>query len=571
MDQQGFDKLLTNVEIILKIFQYLNYEEQLKFAQVSMQLKSLFINFIWKVDYTKICIIKDSTHYHVKNETELNKLKLTAKEFSEFLQLYGCDIKELDEKYDSCLDIRSFPNLNALSYSYMTVTKSQLENMARYCKNLLKFKIYDCTNENGYTFKWGRDLDIDDILEMKKLKRFSLDSCTELLLSYKDFHDLVTKTNIKHLHLNYQLLGDQTLFDANDDLKNTLKELEISIKFDEQLWANISISYWKHFENLHILTLNNVNDIDDKILQLLADKCRKLKKLTFKKATFENISNFNLLTSLKELHFQECKGLTQTNLRQLLTEMNLIKFSSLETSYEGEFEDFSISKKIHYLNIHKLITYHFQGAYAENNNLHSLIWYDNYYMDPWQPTSLKCPNLEYLEMKSGFIALDLILQLTSLRSFSIVNPYKNLSWSYISQLLKEHVSLREFFIENVAFCWYSETPPTEGPRCLSNLKYIQISTRVFEKAIDFWLDVVAKNPQIKFYCTGIIVIEFVHTLLKSSKFPASLKTLYINGIKVACKDLRHNLESRIRKIQLYTHHSRNAAYENKYGILFNAK
>ncbi|XP_037821646.1 uncharacterized protein LOC119610482 [Lucilia sericata] len=168
MNLQGFDKLATNLEIMQSIFQHLNFEEQLRLAQVSQQLKYIFRNFIWKVDYAKICIIKHPPNFHVKNETDLNKLKLTATEFAEFLRHYGNDIKELDEKCDPWLDIRKFPNLTSLSYSNMTLTKPQIQCVVRYCKNLEKFRMYTCSNKQKDMFELGRDLEIKTILQMKK-------------------------------------------------------------------------------------------------------------------------------------------------------------------------------------------------------------------------------------------------------------------------------------------------------------------------------------------------------------------------------------------------------------------
>ncbi|KAM7359020.1 uncharacterized protein ACRADG_003777 isoform 2-T2 [Cochliomyia hominivorax] len=532
MSENDFEDFAKNIEIMQIIFELLNFEEQLKLAQVSQQLKYIFTNFVWKVNYEKICIIKNPPGFHIKNETDLNKLKLTANEFEEFLKVYRSDIKELTERCDPWLDVRVFPNLTSLSYGNMSVTKSQFQSVAQHCKNLERLIVKTCCNEDNDMLELGRDLEINTLLEMKKLKCLEVASCIQLGLSYLDFLELVTKSKIKHLILFYYIESEDEVDVSDRDTTNSLEELHVCTTFEEKWYLMNFSGYLKFFENLTILSLNKGDDIDNNTIEVLAKTCKKLKVLSLNFADFDNVSNFNLLISIEDFSIQMGNGLTYKNLRQILTEMNLLKFTSMQTEYEGEFENFTISNKLEALNVHNLKTHQFKGAYEENQTLKSLVWYDDFYEPAVLPTSLKCPNLEYLEIHSGFMPLEMLMQLKSLVTLSLEYSDKQVTWSYVIQLLRDHASLRDLKLEDLCE-GLSKNTPTEAFDCAVNLKSITISPNVFEESTDFWLDLLDKNRHLNLNCAGLIHPDLLHKILNSSKFPNSWRIIYIDGFKVA--------------------------------------
>lgn len=528
-----FHDLVAFTDVMQTIFQYLNFEEQLKLAQVSAQLKSFFTTFIWKVDYTKVSIIKHPPNYHIKNDTGLNRLKLNPGEFAEFLKLYAPDIKELNEKCDPWLDIRKFPNLISLSYGNMTVTKAQFQSVAKHCKRLQKLNVNTCTNKDKDMLELGRDLEIHVILEMKHLKYLYMASCIQLPLKYRRFLDLITKTKIKHLNLFYYIESDERINVFNKASAKHLEELKVSTTFCEKWYGKNFPYYISLFENLRILKLNKGDDFDNSTIEVLAKTCQKLKELHIYFAEFVKVQNFNLLKSLEVLYLETCDGLSYTNLKEILTEMNLLKFGCVQTKFEGEFLDFPISQKIQSLDIHKLETFKFKGAIENNENLKSLIWYDYFYEPTKEPFTITCPHLEHLTVNSGFIPLEIVLSLNSLISFAIIHSSKDLCWSYITTLLRDHKSLKEFSFESLLFTQLTaDLAPHEAFACKENLETINISPEVFEVAVDFWLDLLDKNRGLKLNCSGLFGNDFVRNIIMSPKFPTAFRVIYIHGFKV---------------------------------------
>ncbi|XP_046808802.1 uncharacterized protein LOC124420349 [Lucilia cuprina] len=584
-----FEKLTINNLITRKIFQYLSLKDQFRLAQVTFEFKCLYRNIIWNVDYEKLIIIKCPQDFLVQNESNINMLALTAAELEEFINLYGCDIKELNlqylSKYELCpnelveigvdikeiyekrhftLSLRKMPNLMSLSYNNMILTKSDIQSIVRDCKSLQKLSIYNCFNGKCDVLVLGRDLKIWTLLEIKHLKYLYMGSSMLLELSYQDFHELITKSKIKKLFLKYKIEKENVNILEDQCKVNDLEELEIGTNLTEGKWS----LYFQTFKNLQLLTLQDIGIIKIDFLNLLANTCKKLKILSINYTTFEKVDNFHQLNSLEELNIQICQGLTHQNLRQILTEMNLQKFTSLWTKYEGEFEDFIICSKIQFLEIEILKTPDFKGAYEANHNLRSLIWHDDY-GPPRQMLTFNCPHLKELEIESGFIALENLLQLNSLHCLTLRNAPANFPWSYLIEILKNHISLKEFTIKHLNYYHLDlKLTPTEAFKCAANIECIKIPTRIFEVAIDFWFDLLNRNPKVKLICLDWFSKELLHNLINNPKFPGFLRFIYIQGFKVVCKELRNNFDQTLEKIH-FNKHKRLSVNNSNYGLIFN--
>ncbi|XP_037821647.1 uncharacterized protein LOC119610483 [Lucilia sericata] len=584
-----FENLTQNNIITKTIFQYLSLKDQLTLAQVTLQLKNLYRNFIWNVDYEKLVIIKCPQDFLVCNETNINMLALSLAELEEFINLYGSDIKELNlqylSKYELCpselkeigvdikeiyekrhfvLSLEKIPNLISLSCNNMILTQADIQSIARYSTTLEKLSIYSCFNDKCDVFALGGDLKLKTLLDMKQLKYLCMGSSMLLTLSYEDFHELITKSKLKQLYLKYKIEKEKVNIYEDQWEVNALEELEIGTNLTDMKWG----LYFQGFKNLKVLTLQDIGIINREFLIVLANTCEKLKTLSINYTTFENINNFQQLSSLKELNIQICQGLSHSNLRQILTEMNLQKFTSLWTKYEGKFEDFIISSKIQFLEIEILKTPDFKGAYEANENLRSLIWHDDYAI-PRQVYAFNCPNLQQLEIESGFIPLEILLQLNSLHSLTLRNVPANFPWSYVIEILEKHLSLQEFTIKHLNYHHLDlKLTPTKAFKCVTNINCIKIPTRIFEVAIDFWFDLLYKNPKVQLICLDWFSKELLHDLINNPKFPGFLRFIYIQGFKVVCKDLRYNFANTLEKIH-FNKHKRLSVNNNNYGVIFN--
>ncbi|KAM7358148.1 uncharacterized protein ACRADG_003206 [Cochliomyia hominivorax] len=572
MSENKFKEIAGNVELMQMIFSYLNFNEQLKLAQVCDELKYIFANFVWRVNYEKIQIIKNPPNFHVVDADELNKLKLSATEFEYFLNIYSSEIKELNDKCETCLDIRKFPNLTSLSYSCMIIPKTQFQIVAQHCKKLEKLTICCCRNEEENVFTLGRDLEIKTLLEMKELKYLDMQGIREqLCLPYRNFLELVTKSQIKHLLLFYYIESEDEVDLSDRDTTNSLVELHINTTFEEQHYLMNYSSYLKFFENLIHLTLDRMDDIENNTIEVLGKTCKKLKILSIIYTSFKDVDNFNLLTTVEDFSLDVCDGLTHKNLKQILTEMpNLKKFACWVSNFEGEFENFTISSKLEALKIYDLNTHKLKGAYEENHNLKSLVWYNNFEGPTPPATAFNCPNLECLEIHYGYVPLELVMQLKSLVSLTIIWPDKHVNWSYVLPLIRDMDSLQEFKLNNNDKDLGKTNKPKEAFKCSPNLKSIDISIHVFDWTMDFWLDLLNKNPRLKLIVSCSFYQALIRDIISNPKFPRSLRVLHVNGVKVDLIDLEKNYNETLDKIiavsmdPLYS-------YESKSEIIINLK
>lgn len=466
---------LLGTDIIKRIFLMLNIENRLNLAQVNYFLKDVYTNTVSKIDYRKLWIIKKPPYFHVNNHTGMNCLKLNAKELEAFLNLYEGDIEELNDCGYPCLDIKKFPNLTSLSYKDMSLNKSQLLDVAKYCQKLQSLSIKNCLNEDEQDFQLCRDLTIKKIMELKELKHLHITSSETFPLKYSNFFKLITETKIKNLILLYYLEKNDYLPLCSTNNPLHLEYLSITIAFKEISRVINFSNYSKLFSNLYHLELNEIDEINEHNIEMLTQTCKHLKELTFTLTNFKNITNFHKFKSLEILIIVKSKGLTHKNLRQILKDMNLLKFCSLQTEYEGEFRDFPISKKIEYLNLDPIKTYKFKGAYEEHHNLKTLFWYGSF----------------------NKTSLDVLLKLRSLENLEIKISSKDLCWSYITDLLLHHVSLKEFTLKNMDYDdLNSVLSSVEEFEYAGNLKKVTVSYHFFVETLDFWFHLFATNYQL---------------------------------------------------------------------------
>lgn len=363
---KAFEKLSRNVEILRMIFDLLEFEEQLKMATVSQHFYYFFRNFICKEKYRKLAVTKN---YHfvssVRNYETSQYIQLSTVGLEYFVNVFAVDVEQLSEYYGAALDCRQMKNLKSLDYNHMKITNNWVEMLAQYCPKLEKLQINGCCNKEYDIIRLGQDIRVSTLMELKMLKHFTLKTATEFIGKSSALQDILTQLRLKLYNIKMALMGpDETDESVNCSLTfSTLEELDIYGSFNSSFKPCNLISYIDYFANLTSLTLRCADSHNgNEIITSIASACKKLEKLSFKFVTFENIETFAIFNALVELSFYWCKGLTYDNLKEILSEMHLEKFSSTYTKYQGLFQYYFVSPTLKSIHIDAFHSFEFRSA-----------------------------------------------------------------------------------------------------------------------------------------------------------------------------------------------------------------
>lgn len=367
---QGFDRISCNLDVLEYIFQFLDIGNQLKLANVSEHLQYVFKTFIWKENYKKITIRKYGEAVSLTNNLEKSNIDLNLNEFEYFLNIYGHDILELNENHGCAFITHKLENLTAINYNHLMITTEHLELLAKNCLKLEKLSIYGCCNKNRDILQIGKDVKVETLLKMKMLKQFTLVCRYEFEQGI--FQDLLTK--LKHFNLKDVIVTEQEkedVFEISDysmEDKSSIEDLDIFASFNSSISPRYFYSFIKSFENLINLKLSIIDVVTSDMILAISKVCTKLKYLLFKNTAFKNISQFSILSSLEDLLFFSCDGLTYDNLRDILSEMKLTRFTSINTKYVGIFHYYFISPTIKSLHIDAFKSFKIISDSEINNN-----------------------------------------------------------------------------------------------------------------------------------------------------------------------------------------------------------
>ncbi|XP_037826034.1 uncharacterized protein LOC119614026 [Lucilia sericata] len=319
-----FDKFSQNLDVLKYFFQFLEIGDQLSFANVSPQLQFVYRNFIcqkWIPKKIKIKKYSETIQLKYYNEQRL-KINLSFEEYDYFLRIYGLDVEQLSESHGSALNLT--PNLNNLTcikYNFLLITKEQIQLLTQMCPQLETLSFLGCCNSKHKLLRLGFDIEVQHLLSLKKLKTFSLRSGLMHKVKYGPADDFIKKAKLPM------------------DLSNSMENLDIYM-------PTLNTQFMGLFTQLQSLSITLFHPVTNQDIIALGVSCQRLKTLTFHYASFEVIENFSILSNLNQLSLYHCDGLTYDNLRQILTELPLVTFTSIETKYKGIFHYYFLAPTI---------------------------------------------------------------------------------------------------------------------------------------------------------------------------------------------------------------------------------
>ena len=351
---KAFEDFCVNLDVLCKLFKLLEPEDQLRFANVTPQLAFVLRNYIWCANFKKLKIRKSGERVRVVNETNLMDFELSLEEFDYFLQIYGEDVEEFIEKHGSALNILTMlPNLVTIRYYYLLLSPEHIRLLAETCCKLETLFVHSCCNGKRKLICLGSDIEFEHLLEMKNLKSFTLtsNSHNEVKYHFKQY-------NPKKLNIS-------------PGISNSLECLNVYLQ-------SLNEHLWPMFPNLQNLTLFMIQAIRANELQALAYACPQLKQLSFNRCSFIEVDNFGEFKNLTDLSLYHCQGLTYDNLKEILTELQLQTYTSVETKYTGLFHYYFVAPSIKSIFIDSVKQYKFMTAFeyyktinaaAKNNRL----------------------------------------------------------------------------------------------------------------------------------------------------------------------------------------------------------
>lgn len=554
----NFEYISSHLEIIIQIYQHLAFVDQLRLSRVSDYLKCVFETFVWKEKYVTLYLLERTNEFVVSNAHDISHMCLSSEAAKEFIEVYAGDVQNLVVRttvldtvdYEGLddltqgqmivnqqLDIKLFRNLKSLSYFEMKVPRDHVKLVAQLYPNLQELKLINC----------GMGPDISAIIErvvpqLQKLKILCTSDVLSYQLSYKDFYEIITKRPLECLRLKAILEPDKNVMDMDNSPPahcSTLRHLSIRTFFDPAKWSNNYAHFLRNFENLVILDLEIGDAVSDTMLATIAKTCKNLDTLSLRFTTFENVEYFSMPAKLSSLSLYWCKGLTYNNLRHILTQPVIKKFQSTHTCFLGVLKAYSISPLIETINIDDILTERLNATYEYNEHLKELTWYHQWFNDDiiTAPSLVTCKNLEILDMQECHLSIHTLLQLQSLRKFSMPHPMPIVPWSYITDLL-QHPPLRELYIRVFSRTEYVpmlDNVPHEG--VATNVTKLEIPLDLFEIAVEFWMDIFSNNKSLtQIRCIFEPAEEYgklLKIIIYHQKFPRAVKTINLSGLIIS--------------------------------------
>ncbi|XP_059226952.1 uncharacterized protein LOC131998549 [Stomoxys calcitrans] len=557
---------MESEETWIYVFKLLNFEDQLRLSRVSAKLQTIFESRIWRENY-EVLQIKcntDANDFVVANGSGVNRVCLSFEMLQEFLQAYGKRVKHLMVNRMSSPHFKHFTNLKKLSLVDMRLSYAQLREIDKqYFPQLEELHLSCLTEEECEFIEIGKNWSIKRVLQLRPLKRLRLDHEDYVPLKYRHFRRLVTKLNVECLQLKAYIQPDGSIIKADNKVTRPLqlKELDIAASFDACQWSQNFPWFLSNLRNLHSLKIKiTPHNITEEILNKIAETCQQLEIFHIHHSSFENISQFPLAHSLRELHLKHCRGLTLNIIEMILnSKTELKKFSCHDADYVGPMEKcLPILNSLEALDVEGVATEKFSMPEQPHGSLRELTWYRQSYFkdhrDILSPLTLTLQqHLHTLNVKEGQIALRILREMKALRKLFMPHPFPLLQWPYIVELLK-HSSLLELTIQTPLGASSEKKAKLEVPQqgFAIHIKRLQLPLDLLDEALDFWLDLLKANDQLSLICCKFAphdMESFLKRLINHPKFPKAIKTMDICCFTVDCNSLRYNYDEMVAHLQ----------------------
>ena len=604
------EKVYSNVDVLYEIFQYLNLEEHLKLTRVCKRFRIVVVDFIWKNKYKNLEVCKTSQHFgmlltnntsaesfSMENQNEIgfesvkeDKTVLNKKDIETFLQLIVNNIKVLvlyspnmyfkfthDEnevrsssplifnptEFGVPFDSRHrFINLTTIVFQHVILTEKDLKFLNNNCNKLEKLSFENCFNNNEKTLVVGDDIKISTIQNMTSLKCFEIVvfDAVDKDLSY-DMNKILKTINIKQLILrirNFALI-DEDEYDVSIRALRTLtyacEDLTIGYFRSQRIFRKFNNTILYNFKNLKKLSLESWSliSVNEEFFKKLSKTCTQLEYL---KLQYFEINGFAAIASLSNMVLESCTGLIWRDIKTMLSDMKLNKFSIFDTEYIGMFEYFNVAPTLNTLVAINCQRNHLKQLFEMNNglnlrNLTTLIWQDNFAQIPIY-VSTSCLQLKTLVTEPSTLLINSLYSLNCLEKLTLrVN--RKIKFSRILIILK-HPCLQHFALTklkgpdgydecNDYLIDYDirdqELMEFEDKKI--SLTFINISLNNYFKIIpDFWFNLLRNNLKLKIMIRYNRFVHHDHTFLKyiinQRNFPKRLKFIKICGYKIGNKE-----------------------------------
>ncbi|XP_023292419.2 uncharacterized protein LOC111675811 [Lucilia cuprina] len=545
------EQIATNIDILKKIFNYLELSEQLNATQACPEFQYIMVNCIWRYKYRHIKVYKLNGDTFIININSKYKtdyrncelinehfVDLRPKQFERFLQLNRENILELElcdysgnKLEENAQFVQNnkwkFSNLKTLILQYVMIDVKELELIYRNCKKLEILRLKQCCNLQSdlITLNDQDNCAYDILLSIvKTLAEFQIEY-REMQFSKStiNLHDLLAKNNLKRLNLNMPLKNLR--YKETPRLReNVCEVLEIG-NFDEyKTLQKFTRLYLKKFQILSHLTLEgslNKIFIDSQFIQNLSECTLHLKYLFLKRCLI-NVDDFGLLSTLTEITLDNCMSLTWRNLRQLLDLPQLQAFHSNYSTYTREFENICIPcnlKRLTLVGNEFKFAQIFDKPKDQLTQLKQLIYYDGS-LTKISNISRKFPSLEILHILPHHLELQDIFHLKRLKIFKVPKCAKNSKNILHLMHLIEHPTLSELSLLGGAINLDNELSIDLSNIRVTNLSYLVIDFDVFNYLLEFLLDLLKCNKKLKLIISSddIADYQYFYNLVTNRKF-----------------------------------------------------
>ncbi|XP_073836873.1 uncharacterized protein isoform X2 [Musca autumnalis] len=508
-----FYKIAFNSDVMIHIYKLLSFGDQLRLAQVDANLRSIFLQYISPICYNKLTVRKlERGYYMVSNGMDTDRSWIqNSSDFEQFQQFYGSTVCDLFAYIPVRMEF--FKNLVKLDCYYIyTITQDAMVQLTNNLPNLEELQVYAVEFETEPPNDCIARAIVNELLRFPKLKKLVLNV---LICSYeikfKDFYEIVTQLPLEIIEINFPILFD------TDDNELELQQSPLPLMQLETECCNEMLRALNRLTQLHQLTICNT------------DFCEE--------------ANIILPPNLTALHLDHCFGLLLDHLQQFLQEKSyskLIEFVTIGTDFRiKEFKELHISSRIKILNIEGFNLNQFHSPFVENSALENLTWHGFGRRFAMFNSISLCHNLHTLDMRSGYLALETLLNCTNLKKLSLDRIMPDQEF-YVIHILQDLPLLRELVVQQIvkSSCTSLQAVVT----CVSSIKIIGFEH--FDDILGFWFDMFSLNPQLELQLQcDVHDRNRLQYLTQHEKFPRNLRKIQIFGFTVDCSKLRNNFES----------------------------
>ncbi|XP_037815113.1 uncharacterized protein LOC119605858 [Lucilia sericata] len=493
------EKFFTNIDLVTYMCKFLNFEQQLQLAQVSVKIYKL-----------QLIANRDS------DESIWNVLTFGLK----------------------------FPNLTELHCRNIKLENTDLQQVAENCPNIDTLLLNNCLRQKGRFSEIGLNIDKQILNAMQNLNNLCVYNCH---YNFACLKDIVKQLKLQQFTANDGGFEDLKKNDLNLSNFKYYKELDLPNFKAYSDFLYFQINFLTHLENLCHLSLGSISvpnkiSITKKFFYDLSKSCKSLTHLHLRRFI---TNDFIALNTLTELYIDDCEGLKYSNLKTILSEMHLKCFKSYRTKYEGNFENFSISQTLQKVDI-DLYDNNVIIKLLELNEANLLNLTEFHYSDADNlKVSKFAQNIKVLSTNTGKLIAEDCFKLKYLQE--IILTHSSIAISDLLLLLKLE-NLYKLSFWNIVYSYdQAFVVLSEMKAFNTNLQYLRLFKLLKGFIIDFLFDFLSMNTQLSFAC-HIEYAKSIAEIVSHEQFPKRFKNINVCGVSIDCNSIRNRCEKTMDQI-----------------------